>query len=142
MAPEVMERVKRSVEERASRPMPSMGVGEWHREESRGREREMKLIGSARLGLVPVLVDGEEWFRHKDELVTEDLALMADWHEAEAEAWEAEVERARFVEDVLRDLEGIQHAVTGVPEARERPGIRGGIVRLADYLKGFVHRQL
>ena len=135
LAPEVLERVERSVRDRASRPTPSLKTGDGCEEALRCREREAKLIGSAKLGLVPMLIDGEEWFKHKDELVFEDLSLMADWHEVEAEA-----ERARFVEDVLRGLGGIQPIRTGVSETYGRPGIRTGVAWIFELLKRTLFR--
>ena len=135
LAPEVLERVERSVRDRASRPMPSLKTGDGCEETLRCREREAKLIGSAKLGLVPMLIDGEEWFKHKGEIFFEDLSLMADWHEVEAEAWEEEAERARLVEDVLRGLGGIQPIRTGVSETYGRPGIRTGIAWIFELLK-------
>lgn len=110
----------------------------------RGEEQERRarrLVGAARLGLVAMLVDGEEWFKHKDGLVPKDLPRVAAWHEAEAERWEARAERALFVREVLDGLErlGSTEPNGDLADARVSARWRGRRVR-GSSIRAFVAR--
>lgn len=120
--PQITKAIRDEVFERASRPLPSVEVGgdarrglrlfrdvlrEVPEQVREDIEHYILHVRAARMGLVPLLVEGQEKFKHKDMLRPEDLPYVLAWRAAEAERDTGSAERANFALDVLKRIDAL-----------------------------------